>query len=118
MNHLKLTIALGLLLAMGSVSCAPLSRPVTQREQTAAVGALAGGAGGALIGSFVGSAVTGGLFGMPIGAIAGYYIGDQMAQQERLAQARMDDREAEIERLRRENERLRRENGEGRQSAR
>jgi hypothetical protein len=45
---------------------------------------------------------------MPIGALAGYYVGDQMAREERIEQARLEDREAEIERLRRENERLRR----------
>jgi hypothetical protein len=66
-----------------------------------------GGAGGAIIGSFAGSAVTGGLFGLPIGALAGYYIGDQMARQNRTEQQRLDEREQEIERLRRENERLR-----------
>ncbi|MGH7823995.1 MAG: glycine zipper domain-containing protein [Candidatus Binatia bacterium] len=114
MNHLKGALVLGLVLATGSVSCAPLSRPVTPREQTTAVGALAGGAGGAIIGSFIGGAVTGGLFGMPLGAVAGYYIGDRLSQEDRMAQARVDDREAEIDRLRRENERLRRENGEAR----
>lgn len=98
------------LVALGAIGCAPLSRPPTQREQTAAVGALAGGAGGAIIGSFAGSAVAGGLFGMPLGAVAGYYIGDQMAREERLAQARLEERDAEIERLRRENQRLREEN--------
>ena len=82
-----------------------LSRP---REQTAAAGGLAGGATGAIIESFAGGAVTGGLFGMPMGALAGYYVGDQMAREERIEQARLEDREAEIERLRRENERLRR----------
>ena len=101
-----LPILLGAVIAVSS-SCAPLSRPVTQREQTAGAGALAGGAGGAIIGSFAGSAVTGGLFGLPIGALAGYYIGDQMARGERMEQARLEEREQEIERLRKENERLR-----------
>ncbi|HWO43209.1 MAG TPA: hypothetical protein VNO43_15510 [Candidatus Eisenbacteria bacterium] len=118
MNPLRSAPALLALIALVSASCAPLSRPVTHREQTAAVGALAGGAGGAIIGSLVGSAVTGGLFGMPIGAVAGYYLGDRMAQEDRIAQARLEERDAEIERLRRENERLRRENGGTRQSAR
>lgn len=111
------SILLALVIATGSVSCAPLSRPVTQREQTAGIGALAGGAGGAIIGSFIGSAVTGGLFGMPLGALAGYYIGDRMSQEDRLAQVRVDERDAEIERLRKENDRLRRENGDTRQSS-
>ena len=61
-------------LLIGSASCAPLSRPVTQREQTAAVGGLAGGATGAIIGSMAGGAVAGGLFGIPIGAVAGYFV--------------------------------------------
>jgi hypothetical protein len=109
MNKTRLAIALALMIAIGTASCSPpLSRPVTQREQTAGIGALAGGAGGAIIGSFVGSAVTGGLFGLPIGALAGYYIGDRMSQDNRVAQARIDDRDSEISRLRAENERLRR----------
>jgi hypothetical protein len=54
-----------------------------------------------------GSALAGGLFGIPIGAVAGYYIGDRIAQNNREEQARIEDREREIERLRRENERLR-----------
>ncbi|MGH7824464.1 MAG: hypothetical protein ACREQ7_04725 [Candidatus Binatia bacterium] len=44
---------------------------------------------------------------MPIGALAGYYIGDQWARQNKANQPGLDEREAEIERLRRENERLR-----------
>jgi outer membrane lipoprotein SlyB len=117
MKHMSTSILLALVIATGSVSCAPLSRPVTQREQTAGIGALAGGAGGAIIGSFVGSAVTGGLFGLPIGALAGYYIGDRLSQEDRVAQARIEEREAEIDRLRRDNDRLRRENGVTRQSS-
>jgi outer membrane lipoprotein SlyB len=103
-----LTVLLGAVIATSS-SCAPLSRPVTQREQTAGAGAVVGGAGGAIIGSVAGSAVTGGLFGLPIGALAGYYLGDQMEREERIEQARLEEREQEIERLRRENQRLRRE---------
>ena len=107
MKGVKTTpILLGVILIITS-SCAPLSRPVTHREQSAGAGALVGGAGGAIIGSFAGSAVTGGLFGLPIGALAGYYIGDQMARENRTEQQRLDEREQEIERLRRENERLR-----------
>ena len=82
---------------------------MTQREQTAAVGGLAGGATGAIIGSMAGGAVAGGLFGIPIGAVAGYYVGDQMAREDRMEQARLDEREQELGRLRRENERLRQE---------
>jgi len=63
-----------------AIGCAPLSRPVTEREQAAGIGGLAGGAGGAIIGSVAGGAVAGGLVGMPIGALAGYYWGDQIAQ--------------------------------------
>jgi Putative peptidoglycan binding domain len=99
---------LGVAAVATSVSCAPLSRPVTEREQTAAVGGLAGGAGGAIIGSMAGGAVAGGLFGIPIGALAGWYIGDYMANEDRIAQARLEERETELARLRRENEQLRR----------
>jgi hypothetical protein len=103
--------ALGIGLIFGAVSCAPqVSRPVTEREKTAALGGLAGGATGALIGSMTGSAVAGGLFGIPLGAVAGWYIGDQMAFMQERDQRRFDERETEIERLRRENERLRRDN--------
>lgn len=113
MNRNKnLSVLLGLVLATTSISCGPLSRPVTVREQTAATGAVAGGAGGAIIGSLVGSAVTGGLFGLPLGAVGGYLIGDQVMRNEEMRQARLDENQAEIERLRRENERLRRQQGE------
>jgi hypothetical protein len=87
--------------------CAPLSRPVTQREQTAAVGGLAGGAGGALIGSMTGGAVAGGLFGIPIGAVVGWYAGDQLTQNLRNMEAQLNERDKEIDRLKRENERFR-----------
>jgi hypothetical protein len=41
MNRNKnLSVLLGLVLATTSISCAPLSRPVATREQTAATGAL------------------------------------------------------------------------------
>ena len=63
---------------VGAMGCS-LNKPVTQREQTTGIGALAGGAGGAIIGSMTGSALAGGLIGMPLGALAGYYYGDAMA---------------------------------------
>jgi Putative peptidoglycan binding domain len=101
-------LTLGVAVVATSLGCAPLSSPVTEREQTAAVGGLAGGAGGAIIGSMAGGAVAGGLFGIPIGALAGWYIGDYMANEDRIAQARLEERETELARLRRENEQLRR----------
>jgi outer membrane lipoprotein SlyB len=98
--------ALGAVLVFGAVSCAPqASRPLTEREKTAAIGGLAGGATGAIIGSMTGSALAGGLFGIPLGAVAGWYLGDQYD----VALQRERDRDVEIERLRLENERLRRE---------
>lgn len=108
MRNTAIAVIFGLVLASASTGCGMLSRDPTEREQSAAIGGLAGGAAGAIIGSFAGSAVTGGLFGIPLGAVAGYYIGDRMASSDRNAQARSDDREREIERLRQENERLRR----------
>lgn len=103
----RIPIFLGVSLVALAVGCAPLSRPVTEREQSTAIGGLTGGATGAVIGSFAGSAVTGGLFGMPIGAVAGYYIGDRLAQAERTTESQIRERDTEIDRLRRENERLR-----------
>jgi hypothetical protein len=94
---------------MSSVSgCGMINTPLTQREQTTGIGALAGGAAGALIGSFAGSAVAGGLFGIPLGAVAGFLVAEQLERGGRSEQAALDDRDAEIQRLRRENERLRR----------
>jgi hypothetical protein len=66
------------------IGCAPLSQPVTQREQAAGVGALTGGA-------------------------AGYYFGDQLANNGRSVQAQLDERDAEIQQLRRDIERLKNE---------
>ncbi|MGH7824459.1 MAG: OmpA family protein [Candidatus Binatia bacterium] len=102
----SLLLALALLAA--STGCGMLSRPPTQREQTAGIGALAGGLGGAIIGSFAGSAVTGGLFGMPLGALAGYYIGDQWLRDRDTREARSQELDKELARLREENERLQR----------
>jgi hypothetical protein len=108
MRNKVMAVFLSLALLVGVSGCAALSHDPTEREKTAAIGGLAGGAVGAIIGSFAGSAVAGGLFGIPLGAVAGYYIGDQMASSERAAQSRADEREREIDRLRQENERLRR----------
>jgi len=79
-------VALAVAFLVGSSGCAALSMPgantpVTTREQGAGIGALSGGAAGAIIGSVTGSAVTGGLIGMPLGALAGYYIGDNWKTQ-------------------------------------
>ncbi len=75
----QVTLVIGFL--GGTFGCTQLSTPVTQREQTTAIGALTGGTGGAIIGSVTGSALAGGLVGLPLGALAGYYIGDKMAPQ-------------------------------------
>ena len=103
-----LSIVAGLALLGASSGCAMLSSPPTQREQTAGIGALAGGATGAIIGSFAGSAIAGGLVGMPLGAIAGYYIGDQMTRDRGAREARNQELDNELAQLRQENERLRR----------
>jgi hypothetical protein len=84
-----------------------LSRPTTQREKSAAIGGLTGGAGGALIGTVAGSALIGGLVGLPLGVVAGWYIGDQMEQRARINEARLEETQAETARLRRESERFR-----------
>jgi hypothetical protein len=105
----RASTAVGLAIMLASVGCAPLSREPTERERTAGIGGLAGGAAGAIIGSFAGSAVAGGLFGIPLGAVAGYYIGDQLASRNENERSRADEQERELDRLRRENERLRRE---------
>lgn len=108
--NIKVLATLGAILVFGSTSCAPqMSRPVTERERTAMWGGLAGGAGGAVIGSMAGSALAGGLFGIPLGAAAGWYYGDQLALAQERDRTRMEERDAELDRLRRENERLRRE---------
>jgi Putative peptidoglycan binding domain/Glycine zipper len=101
--------ALGLMLITGAVSCAPTLSPLTEREKTSALGGLAGGATGAIIGSLTGSALAGGLVGIPLGAVAGWYIGDQMARNESEERMRINERDDEIDRLKRENDRLRRE---------
>ncbi|MGH7796445.1 MAG: peptidoglycan-binding domain-containing protein [Candidatus Binatia bacterium] len=109
--NIKVLATLGAILVFGAVSCAPqVSQPVTERERTAALGGLAGGAGGAVIGSMAGSALAGGLFGIPLGAVAGWYAGDQMAFAQDRDRRLLNERDAEIDRLRRENERMRREN--------
>jgi peptidoglycan hydrolase-like protein with peptidoglycan-binding domain len=101
----KLCIAMAGALLIAASGCAQLSTPPTEREQHTAIGALGGGLTGAIIGSLTGSAVAGGLVGMPLGAVAGYYIGDKLAGNQRAQQ----ERDQELERLRRDNERYSRE---------
>jgi outer membrane protein OmpA-like peptidoglycan-associated protein len=96
------TVAVALL--MGTTGCGLLSPP-TQREEMAAYGGLAGGLTGAVIGSFVGSAVAGGLVGMPLGAVAGYYIGDNWRART-TQEAKANAKDTELAQLREENERL------------
>jgi outer membrane protein OmpA-like peptidoglycan-associated protein len=106
MNRKKmLDAAVAIALLVGTSGCGLLSSPPTQRETMAAYGGLAGGAAGAIIGSFAGSAVAGGLFGIPLGAIAGYYIGDQWRERS-TREAKADARDTELARLREENQRL------------
>jgi outer membrane protein OmpA-like peptidoglycan-associated protein len=102
------SILIGLALISATTGCGTLSRPPTQREQTAGIGALAGGATGAIIGSFAGSAVAGGLFGIPLGALAGYYIGDRMNRDDLRREAEKRESDRAVAELRNENERLRR----------
>jgi outer membrane protein OmpA-like peptidoglycan-associated protein len=103
-----LSVVAGLALLAASSGCGMLSSPPTQREQTAGIGGLVGGATGAIIGSFAGSAVAGGLFGIPLGALAGYYIGDQMSRDRGTREARNEQLDNELAQLRQENERLKR----------
>jgi outer membrane protein OmpA-like peptidoglycan-associated protein len=70
-------IVIGAAFFMATTGCALQTAP-TQREQAAGIGALGGGAAGAIIGSVTGSALAGGLIGMPLGALAGYYYGDKL----------------------------------------
>jgi hypothetical protein len=56
-----------------------------------------------------GGAVAGGLFGIPLGALAGWYFGDQLERRDQVREARVEDRQAELARLRRENDRLKNE---------
>jgi outer membrane protein OmpA-like peptidoglycan-associated protein len=103
-----LSVVFALALLVGTSACGMLSHPPTEREKTAGIGALAGGATGAIIGSFAGSAVAGGLFGIPLGALAGYYIGDQMQQRDMRREAANREGDQELAELRAENERLKR----------
>jgi outer membrane protein OmpA-like peptidoglycan-associated protein len=98
LSSIVLTVAL--LLTAG---CA-LNRPPTQREQITGIGGLGGGLAGAIIGSVTGSAVAGGLVGLPLGALAGYYIGDHWSIQP--SEARAQEKDTEVTRLREENARL------------
>ena len=117
MRSRTLSVMAVLALMAASSGCGMLSSPLTTREQTAGIGALAGGATGAIIGSFAGSALAGGLFGMPIGAVAGYYIGDQMSRDRRSREARNDEQDRQLAELRQENERLKREEKSSAQAA-
>jgi outer membrane protein OmpA-like peptidoglycan-associated protein len=105
------SLVLATALFAGSTGCGMLSSPVTQREQTTGIGALGGGAVGAIIGSLTGSALAGGLVGMPLGAVAGFYIGDQMSRSEARREAEKRATDKQLADLRDENERLRRQSG-------
>jgi hypothetical protein len=100
-QKLSSIVVIALLLVAG---CGALDRPPTQREQIAGLGGLGGGIAGAIIGSVTGSAVAGGLVGLPLGALAGYYIGDHWSSAGR--DARAEEKDSEVAQLREENARL------------
>ncbi|MBI2023231.1 hypothetical protein HYT01_01560 [Candidatus Giovannonibacteria bacterium] len=79
--------------------------PLTTREKGGLIGAGAGAAVGGLIGAATGHPAAGALIGGGLGLGAGALTGDHMQG----AVAAEEQRQRELEQLRRENERLRQE---------
>jgi outer membrane protein OmpA-like peptidoglycan-associated protein len=79
-NKLKIT-ALGLVAAFGVSAIMPACNSLTKTQKGAGIGAIAGGALGALIGKKAGNTAVGAIIGGAIGGTAGAYIGRNMDKQ-------------------------------------
>jgi outer membrane protein OmpA-like peptidoglycan-associated protein len=79
-NKLKIT-ALGLVAAFGVSAITPACNSLTKTQKGAGIGAIAGGALGALIGKKAGNTAVGAIIGGAIGGTAGAYIGRNMDKQ-------------------------------------
>jgi outer membrane protein OmpA-like peptidoglycan-associated protein len=79
-SKLKIT-ALGLVAAFGVSAITPACNSLTKTQKGAGIGAIAGGALGALIGKKAGNTAVGAIIGGAIGGTAGAYIGRNMDKQ-------------------------------------
>ena len=75
-------------LLLGTAGCATDPQTGQQRPTNLGKGALAGGAGGALLGGLIGGNGTGALIGGALGALTGGAVGGYMDKQERELRAR------------------------------
>ena len=87
------TVALVVLLSLGSAGCSSLSNT----ESGALIGAGAGGAVGAVVGSATGSTARGAIIGAVVGGAAGAIIGSQMNDRAETLEEDLDN--ATIERV-------------------
>jgi uncharacterized membrane protein len=80
----KFATATLILAAVSTTGCA--GGQLTTREKGAGIGALGGGAGGALIGSAMGRPGTGAAIGAGVGLAGGALVGDYMQGKEQAQQ--------------------------------
>jgi uncharacterized protein YcfJ len=103
-----IAVAVALVMVLAMTGCS--GQPLSTREKGTGIGALAGGATGAIIGAAVGAPGAGAAIGTAIGAGGGFLIGNALQNQETQTQAtqsQLDSQQQEIERQRHEIENLR-----------
>jgi outer membrane lipoprotein SlyB len=102
-----ITVAIALLMLLGFVGCS--GQPLSTREKGTGIGALAGGATGAIIGAAVGAPGAGAAIGSALGAGGGFLIGNALQNQQvqtQQTQTQIESQQREIEQQRREIEGL------------
>jgi outer membrane lipoprotein SlyB len=101
------TVAVAIVMLFAVAGCS--GQPLSTREKGTGIGALAGGATGAIIGAAVGAPGAGAAIGTAIGAGGGYLVGNALQNQQirtQQTQSQLDSQQREIEQQRREIERL------------
>ena len=101
------TVAVALVMLFAVAGCS--GQPLSTREKGTGIGALAGGATGAIIGAAVGAPGAGAAIGTALGAGGGFLVGNALQNQEtrtQQTQGQLDSQQREIEQQRREIERL------------
>src|SRR5215469_7367631 len=102
-----ITVAVALVMLLAIAGCS--GQPLSTREKGTGIGALAGGATGAIIGAAVGAPGAGAAIGTALGAGGGYLVGNALQNQQvrtQQTQSQIDSQQREIEQQRREIERL------------
>jgi len=102
-----ITVAAALAMLLAITGCS--GQPLSTREKGTGIGALAGGATGAIIGAAVGAPGAGAAIGGALGAGGGFLLGNALQNQQiqtQQTQSQIESQQREIERQRRQIESL------------